>query len=664
VKSRTPIGPGLARWVAALGVALWALGPVLALPVKSERWIRVDTPHFVLFGNAGKHRVSEIGRNLEQLRDTLTRTTKGMSVHSPLPTYIFVFRNEASFAPYKLDPSGRPRDLAGYFVAGSDANYVAVDASAGESPFTVIYHEYLHDFMNNNLPDLPRWLDEGFAEFYSTFRVRGGKAELGLQIPRHLVTLRSGSMLRLDELFAVTVESDDYHGERAGTFYAQSWALTHYLMVGSERGRTGINAYVNRIGQGDDPITAFPEAFGMDLEQARQALREYVGRERIGYLVFELDDPLESSKPVTAPLERRQVVYLLGELLSHTLPIRYDDAEEHYREALRLDESHAPSYVGLARLEDFRGRYNEAIPLYDKAIAADPGYAPAYRHYGRSLLGSHIAATGGVLEESPSTTPVVARSRELFRKCLELEPDDANARAGLGKTYLFGAGDVEPGIVALTAASRELPSRTDILYDLLVLQVRAGNRTAARSILNNALRYRADDELVAQSERIVLSLDLEQADTLLAEGRVEEAVAVLERVAAETTDPELAAQIRAEVRAAVSFADERSQIELYNLAMGMINEGDYETALAILEQLVPQVEDPELAARGQAHIVELREVTRHNRLVLRYNRAVREANAGRTDAATRLLEGVLAEGAEGDLREKAESMLGQLREQR
>ena len=128
----------------------------------------------------------EIGLKLERLRQVLTKTTKGMTVHSPLPTYIYVFKNERSFGPYKLDDEGRPTRVAGYFVGASDANYVAVDAAAAESSFSVIYHEYLHYFMNNNLPNLPQWLDENEAELVIAGgmgrRAQGLFAQAGIRV--------------------------------------------------------------------------------------------------------------------------------------------------------------------------------------------------------------------------------------------------------------------------------------------------------------------------------------------------------------------------------------------------------------------------------------------------------------------------------------------------
>jgi len=110
------------------------------------------------------------------------------------------------------------------------------------------------------------------------------------------------------------------------------------------------------------------------------------------------------------------------------------------------------------------------------------------------------------------------------------------------------------------------------------------------------------------------------------------------------------------------FEQAGSVIELYNHAMATINAGEYEEALAILEPLVPRIEDPALRAEGERHVEELREVTHHNRLVGRLNRAVKLANSGDVEGAARLLERILADEPGDDLRQKVETILSSLRE--
>jgi hypothetical protein len=181
------------------------------MPSEEESWVRVDTANFSLIGNARETRMVGISENLERLRATLLRTSEGMTLSSPLDTTIFVFKDSLSMAPYNLGADGRPENRAGYFLRSTAGNLVAVDASVPTLPYAVIYHEYMHYVLENSVPGIPLWLNEGLSEVYSTFRIRDGVAEIALKVPEHLSWLASHEWMTLDQLFSVDTSSADYH---------------------------------------------------------------------------------------------------------------------------------------------------------------------------------------------------------------------------------------------------------------------------------------------------------------------------------------------------------------------------------------------------------------------------------------------------------------------
>ncbi|MFP5284392.1 MAG: hypothetical protein ACLGI9_01495, partial [Thermoanaerobaculia bacterium] len=141
-----------------------------------------------------------------------------------------MFKDGRTLAPYRLVFEGRPVDVGGYFLSRPEANYVAVNADPRGDARSIVYHEYLHSVLRNNYPGLPLWLHEGLAQLYSTF-VEG---RIGRPIEDHARFVQSNPLLPVSELFALDVHSKDYHeGARRKVFYAQTWALAHYLLVGS-----------------------------------------------------------------------------------------------------------------------------------------------------------------------------------------------------------------------------------------------------------------------------------------------------------------------------------------------------------------------------------------------------------------------------------------------
>src|SRR5262249_16193790 len=69
--------------------------------------------------------------------------------------------------------------------------------------------------VQENDPLVPLWLNEGLAEYYSTFTVDNGVPSVGKPIESHIDWLRTHRLIPLAELFATTHASRDYHeGDR------------------------------------------------------------------------------------------------------------------------------------------------------------------------------------------------------------------------------------------------------------------------------------------------------------------------------------------------------------------------------------------------------------------------------------------------------------------
>ena len=60
--------------------------------------------------------------------------------------------------------------VAGYFIPLPEEHRIVMSGTGRrEFTFYVIFHEYTHLLVDQNVRRLPLWLHEGLAEFYSTF---------------------------------------------------------------------------------------------------------------------------------------------------------------------------------------------------------------------------------------------------------------------------------------------------------------------------------------------------------------------------------------------------------------------------------------------------------------------------------------------------------------
>ena len=225
---------------------------------------------------------------------------------------------------------------------------------------------------------------------------------------------------------------------------------------------------------------------------------------------------------------------------------------------------------------------------------------------------------------------------------------------------------VDEGIDALSRASRLLPSRHEVLAELIALLASNDRATEARTLLERALRRRADDaKLVRYAEEAVTEAEFREAVEVHNQGNLAEAEAMLREVVERTADPRLRARIETRRHSLLGGeAPAGDAVDLYNQAVATANRGDLERAIELLEQLVASEEAGPLRGTAQANLDEIRRIHDHNRLAGLFNEAVGHANAGRRDDAIRLFEQILESDPDEELRQEVESILADLKRRR
>ena len=212
-----------------------------AAPVMSRDWKRLRTPSLTVVGNAGAGELRRVATEIERFRLALGAFAPAMRLDSPLPTTVVVFSDDRAFMPFKPRERGRPMPfVAGYFSPLPEEHRIVMSGTGRrEFTFYVIFHEYTHLLVDQNVRRLPLWLHEGLAEFYSTFSgsEQDGRTIIGRPIEWRVATLASSTPLPLARLTSPAALGELLRDPVAtDRFYATAWALTHYLMVGEGGG--------------------------------------------------------------------------------------------------------------------------------------------------------------------------------------------------------------------------------------------------------------------------------------------------------------------------------------------------------------------------------------------------------------------------------------------
>ena len=545
-------------------VALAAPPANAALPRERERWIELTSRNFRFFSNAGQRTTQGVASDLEELRSVLAHVTS-LDLDSPVPIRVYVFRNAESFEPYRHYHSRQPVATAGYFLERANANYITICADARDEASSIVYHEYVHFVASTYLPRLPLWFEEGLAEFYQSFQVSGGTARIGLPVWRHLALLNTSPTMPLQELFAVDHDSPVYNdASLKGSFYAQSWALVHYLLIGSEARRAETARFIDLLHEGVPPSAAFEAAaFSVDVAQLEKELRSYIGRPRYSYL--ELPVTVDLTTAITVrEMPYPDVLYRLGDLLTQQFPPR-PEAADHFLAAVERDPSHGPSLAALGRLAEDRARWDEAESWYRRGLAASPG-DPMVQYLG----GSYLLRRGGE----------IAAARAALRRAVEADPSYGPAWAALAGSYVAAGDDTARAIEAAETAHRLLPARTDVTANLLRIYLADGRRSDAAALAEHA--FAADPDAQRQALRVIARSDADRARRLIEGGRPEEALAALdqaEAVLAGSPDDQL---VRRHIESLRSSIVDARMTERYNEAATAYNAGEVDRARALL----------------------------------------------------------------------------------
>ena len=566
-----------------------------ALPRPKEEWIELRTANFTLFSSAGEKDTRRLATDLERLRDALTQLSPGLALQSPYPTYIFVFKNADSFRPYQRLYNGKPLDSGGYFLSRELANYVAIDGDQHGDERAIVYHEYLHYVLRNNYSSLPLWLNEGMAEYYSTFEVGETEARIGKPIPEHVLWLRRNPLIPFTTLFAVDQDSPEYNEKsRRGAFYSQSWALVHYLLSGSPERRRQASEYLRLAHNqgGESPAAIFQKAFGTDPAVLERELKTYVQ----SYLFNYTRAPIRPEANFTMearPLPRADLLFRLGDLLANLGDDHRAAAEEHFKAALAAQPEHGPATAGIGFLREMGNRPAEAHPFYEKAAKLAPEDFLVQYLYARSLLEAE-GADG------------LRQARAAFAKVVALRPDFGEGWARLGYTYQAEQELTAEAVQALETAHRLLPSRTDVAHNLAIAYARTGQRQKAEDLIAKVLIPQGKPEMVENAREALLDEDHSRAEDLIGESKLVEALAILEKTRAKTKSDirrQNLTQRIDEVRRVLSY---NQFVDRFNEAVALANRGDVKGAAAILEPLAETTEDPNQAQKAKDLLSRLR----------------------------------------------------------
>lgn len=368
----------LSRMITAVAAVLML---ALAASPAQARWIRAESPRFIVYSDGDEQVLRTYVADLE-IFDDLLRYRHGMPTGGLPPRKLEIYLVANSPSLRRAAP-GMGDGIGGYYSASMGDVYAVAIRSRGEN--TVIQHEYVHHFMHQYFANAyPAWLVEGYAEYFDTAKVGKKEVEVGKWSEGRVLELEYLKWASMDDLLSKRFW--EIPKEAQGGFYGQSWLLTHYMM--SDPGRyEKFLGYMKAVSAGGDPAKTMYQTLNTDAAGLERILRTYLksGLKYTNYTRSGFAPPVIT---VTTLPPSADDLLLEAQRLKTT-----GREEEDAPKFLGLVRERAALYPGdrlatltLARAEFQLGDWNKGKALIDDWLVANPKDAEALRLMGVSMV--------------------------------------------------------------------------------------------------------------------------------------------------------------------------------------------------------------------------------------------------------------------------------------
>ena len=336
-------------------------------------WVEVRSPNFRVLTNAGEKEGRRVASQFERMRTVFHILMPSASDDAAAPITVLALKDKTSFRT--LEPAAYlgkgTLDLAGLFLRVPDKNYVLMRLDTeGQHPYSTVYHEYTHYMLRKSESWMPLWLNEGLAEFYQNTDLTSKDVDLGQPSANDILYLRQQSLLPLTTLLKVDHNSPYYHEENKGSvFYAESWALVHYLEITDFEKKTNrLQDYMRFLVQHEDSVTAAQHAFG-DLKKLEQALDAYISGGNFKQFQLLTPVPFAEASFEVRPVTVAQADAVRADVLLYVRGPK--DAEALLQSVLEADPNNAQAHETMGGVKLREGDIAAAKKWYGEAVQLD-----------------------------------------------------------------------------------------------------------------------------------------------------------------------------------------------------------------------------------------------------------------------------------------------------
>jgi tetratricopeptide (TPR) repeat protein len=469
--------------------------PIAAFAASPSPWVEVRSAHFTVLTDSNEKEGRRVADQFERMRWMFQTLFPKTNVDPVNPILVIAAKNSKTFdslEPASYLGNGQMK-LDGLFINASDKNDVLLRLDAeSEHPYSSIYHEYTHLQFRDDHEWMPLWLNEGLAEFMQNTEFRNKDVLLGQPSADDILYLRQNKTIPLPVLFKVDSNSPYYHEEQKGSvFYAESWALTHYLLMTDNQKRSDrVGDYMKLLMRREDPVVAAQQAFG-DLKQLQKDLDRYIHAPSYGqFILSSAAAPIDESSYKVRTLTQAEADCARAGMLAYVN--RTDEAEVLVTAVLKADPKNAQAHEVEGHIQFQANKREAALAEYAKAVQL--GSKSYLAHYYFASLSMEQEKKGKQIEAS-------------LRTCIQLNPRFAPAFDALASLLVLQHGNLDEAHGWNAQAIQLDPGKLMYRVNAANVLLMQGNYDAAKTVLQAAMKMARNNAEIAMVQARISEID-------------------------------------------------------------------------------------------------------------------------------------------------------------
>lgn len=469
------------------GSILLMASPALAEPIMAE------SENIVLYGDVSPSHAKQTVEKMEIYRKLIMTLGGIKATPDKQKLTIYAFKNDSDLR--KFTGMG---GIAGVYTHGYDGPMMMTPLAGSnkQNSFNnqVALHEYSHHVLHGYMDTAyPRWYDEGFANYLSTFTLKDGTIQIGRAAAKHAEGLMRGGPDWVDVedvISAIRVYPFSDKGRKRGLllnqFYAQGWLYVHYLHSNKELSPR-LGDYLSLVNSGVEPIKAFEQGFGISPKEFHIAAKKYFRDNKFKVQQFQPKPEFMAVKVKRKRLTKPELNMKMA--LGQRAFLSKRTAKDYAKKLDAYESENGQTVQSLAARASYfitTEEYDEAVTYSQAALARGPNSVEALRIVGDAYFHkSHSDAFKDLEDNQPTIFTLnedMKKAVQYFEKALRQNDEDYASVTHM--VSLYGASDIP-----VTSAARKAALVFEEIYwdsndvsgtlDLANIHIKSGKNTQA-----------------------------------------------------------------------------------------------------------------------------------------------------------------------------------------